>query len=39
MNDYSEYDPKYCDGHRCIVDCAHCPWRKELREEDEDAEE
>ena len=33
MNDYSQYDPDYCDGHECIADCERCRYRKELRDE------
>lgn len=31
-DDYSEYDPEYCEGHYCPKDCSHCSYREELRE-------
>ena len=35
MNDYSEYDSDYCDGHECPCDCKNCRWNWEHREEKE----
>ena len=36
-NDYSQYDPKYCDGRYCCRDCDHCPIAEQMMEEvDED---
>lgn len=25
-NNYTDYDPEYCDGHYCPRDCDGCPW-------------
>ena len=25
MNNYSAYDPEFCDGHYCCRDCEKCP--------------
>lgn len=36
MNNYSDYDPEYCDGHECPRDCEVCPWREENRGWDDD---
>ena len=36
MNNYQDYDPKYCDGHYCPRDCERCAYRAENREEDEE---
>ena len=33
MNNLSEYDPIWCDGHYCPNDCEICPYRAENREE------
>ena len=35
MNNYEDYDPKWCDGHICARDCEHCAYRAENREEGE----
>ena len=34
-NDYSDYDPAWCDGHECIRDCEHCAYRWENRDTEE----
>ena len=33
MNNYSNYDPKYCDGHYCCRDCDICPIARKMEEE------
>ena len=33
MNNYSDYDPKYCDGEFCPRDCDICGRREENRED------
>lgn len=35
MNNYQDYDPKWCDGHFCPRDCEICSFRAENREDDE----
>jgi hypothetical protein len=35
MNNLSDYDPRWCDGHYCPKDCDRCPYRAENREEDD----
>ena len=37
MNNYEDYDPKYCDGHYCPRDCEICPYRACEREGDEES--
>lgn len=32
MNNYSDYNPDVCDGHRCPVDCEHCRYAEKARE-------
>ena len=32
MNNYSAYDPEFCDGHYCCRDCDNCPWADEAME-------
>lgn len=39
MNDYSMYDPEYCDGNVCIVDCGKCKIAEKIREKLHDDEE
>ena len=29
MNNLSDYDPRWCDGHFCPKDCDHCEKGKE----------
>lgn len=36
MNNYEDYDPKYCVGHFCPRDCEVCPYRACEREEGEE---
>ena len=31
MNNLSDYDPRWCDGHFCPKDCDRCPYRAENR--------
>ena len=35
MNNYSDYDERWCDGHFCPKDCETCPDRAENREEED----
>lgn len=35
MNNYSDYDPRYCDGHPCPRDCERCAYAAENREDAE----
>lgn len=35
-NNYSDYDPEYCDGHFCPRDCEICGYREGNREEEDD---
>lgn len=32
-NNYSDYDPDWCDGHYCPRDCERCEYRAEERKE------
>ena len=36
MNNYSEYNPEYCDGHYCPRDCDKCSIADKIREENDD---
>ena len=36
MDNYSDYDPKWCDGHYCPRDCDVCGYRESEREEVEE---
>ena len=39
MNNYSLYNPLYCDGRFCCRDCDKCPIANEIMEaEEEDAD-
>ena len=37
-NNYSDYDPEYCDGHFCPRDCDRCSYNEAEREEATDGE-
>lgn len=37
-NNYSDYDPEYCDGHHCPRDCERCSYNETEREEATDGE-
>ena len=32
MNNYSDYDPEWCDGHPCPRDCERCGYNVEHRD-------
>ena len=32
MNNYSDYDERWCDGHFCPRDCGVCVYREENRD-------
>ena len=32
------YDPKYCDGEPCPVDCYRCPIAEKILEAEDDAD-
>lgn len=36
MNNYEDYDPKWCDGHYCPRDCEVCEYSAANREEGEE---
>lgn len=38
MNNYSDYDPDWCEGHYCPRDCDGCPYSEEFRGFDKEAE-
>ena len=33
------YDPEYCDGHECVVDCYRCPYAEREDESEENPED
>lgn len=35
-NNYSDYDPNWCEGHVCPRDCDGCPYSSEFREDPEE---
>ena len=35
MNNYEDYDEKWCSGHHCPRDCEICEFRAENRDIDE----
>ena len=37
-NNYSDYDPEYCDGHWCPRDCERCRYNEAEREVAADAD-
>ena len=37
MGDREMYDPAFCDGEPCIVDCEHCPIAQKIMEANADA--
>ena len=39
MNNYSQYDPDYCDGHFCCRDCECCPIADKILEYEEKGED
>ena len=44
MNNYSAYDPEFCNGHYCCRDCEKCPIADKIisalskKEEEEDGD-
>lgn len=39
MNNYSDYDEEWCEGHYCPRDCEICPYRAENRGPNEEESE